>query len=65
MHESQKLYLIGNQIGDEGAKALAKALEKTNAPLQKLYLWINQINKKILDEISKLLEITKNNIMEN
>ena len=48
----QELYLRDNNIGDEGAKALAEAL-KENTTLTWLCLWGNDLDEKILKEIGE------------
>jgi len=50
----KELDLSVNQIGNKGARALAEAL-KVNTGLKVLQLWSIEIDRKLLDEIEKLL----------
>ena len=49
------LYLNGNSIGNEGAKAIAEAL-KVNATLTKLELWANRIGHDGAKAIAEALK---------
>ena len=46
--------LWNNNIGNEGGKLLLECIEKHNASLNYVYLYRNNIDQNILDQINKL-----------